>query len=193
MEVLAFERKHVAPAKTGEALLNVVMATLKDVNSSFANADATSRSLLERAKNEDEVQEWLAEQMNLRSQGRFHAYRESQVARGDKPDIIVSSTVARVEVAVEVKHGGMGWSVRDLEKALTKQLTEDYLKPMSRKHGVLVVSYHRLRTWRDPDTRSKLNFQGLIERLQTLAASVVKNKLGAVEVCAFGIDASAPQ
>lgn len=191
-EVLAFERCSVAPAKTGEALLHVVMGVLWDIQLSFDHADATSRALLERAKDEDEVQNWLAEQMNLRSQGRFHAHREAQVARGDKPDIIVSSTAAQVEVAVEVKHGGMDWSVRDLEKALTGQLAEDYLKPETRRHGVLVVSYHGRRTWRDPDTRSTLTFQDLLNRLKTLASGVASNKLGPIEVRIFGINASLP-
>jgi hypothetical protein len=191
-EVLAFERHYVAPAKTGEALLHIVMGVLSDIQLSFDYADATSRALLERAKDEDEVQNWLAEQMNLRSQGRFHAHREAQVARRDKPDIIVSSTAAPVEIAVEVKHTGMDWTVRDLEKALTKQLAEDYLKPATRRHGVLVLSYHGRRSWRDPDTRSSLTFQNLIDRLQTLASRMMNNKLGPIEVRVFGINASLP-
>jgi hypothetical protein len=146
--------------------------------------------LLERAENEDDVQKWLAEQMNLRSQGRFHAHREAQIALGDKPDIIISSTSAHVEVAVEIKHANMGWTVRDLEKALKKQLAEDYLKPSTRRHGVLVISYHRKRSWRDPDTKEKLEFRDLIDRLQKLAASINKNKLGAIELRVFGIDAT---
>ncbi|MDR3579565.1 MAG: hypothetical protein P4L44_06360 [Oryzomonas sp.] len=189
-EVLAFERQYVAPAKTGDVLLNVVIGVLSDICSSFSSSDATSRAMLERAKNEDEFQEWLTEQLSLRSQGRFHVHREAQVAHGDKPDIIVSSTAAKVEVAIEVKHGGMKWSVRDLEKALIKQLAEDYLKPTTRRHGVLVVSCHGLRSWRDPDTQTNLCFQDMIARLQKLAPSVVSNKLGPIEVRVFGIDAS---
>lgn len=188
-DVLAFERRQIAPAKTGEALLRVVMDVLSDIQFSFSHDDATSRALLERAENEDEVQEWLAEQMRLRSRDRFHAHREAQVARGDKPDIIVASTAAQVEVAVEVKRG-MSWTVRKLERALTKQLAEDYLKPATRRHGVLVVSYHRRRTWRDPDTRATLSFHDLVKRLQMLTASVVRNEFGPVQVRTFGIDAS---
>lgn len=189
-DVIAFERRHITPARTGEALLHVLMAVLSDIQSSFDQADATSRSVLQRAESEDEVQGWLAEQMNLRSHGRFHAYREARVARGDKPDIIVASTTAQVEVAVEVKHSGMGWTVRDLERALTKQLAETYLKPATRRHGVLVLSHHGRRTWRDPDTRAILNFHDVLNRLQRLAATLVTNQFGPVEVRIFGIDAS---
>lgn len=187
-EVLAFERQYVAPAKTGEALIRVVMGVLSDIQSSFLNADATSRALIQNATDEVQVQEWLAEQINFRSKGRFHAHREAQIALGDKPDIIVSSTVAQVEVAVEIKHGGKDWTVIDLEKALRKQLVEGYLKPVTRRHGVLVVSRHTMRTWRDPQTKAVISFHDVIGRLQTLSTSIIRNELGPVEVYTFGID-----
>ncbi|KAB0669030.1 hypothetical protein F6V30_14430 [Oryzomonas sagensis] len=187
-EVITLESEHVEPAKTGDALLKIVMGILSDIKLSFSTSDATSRALLERAQDEDEVQKWLAEQMSLRSQGRFHAHREAHIALGDKPDIIISSTAAQFEVAVEIKNANMGWSVRYLEKALKKQLAEDYLKPSTRRHGVLVISYHRSRSWRDPDTNEKLGFRDLIDRLQQLASSINMNKLGAIELRVFGVD-----
>ncbi|MCP4006495.1 MAG: hypothetical protein GY725_20140, partial [bacterium] len=200
-EVLHFERCLIAPAKTGEALLRVVLAVLSDIQNSFRRRDATSRSLVVRAENEQEIQEWLTEQMEHRSEGRYHAHREAQVADGDKPDIIISSTAASVEVAIEIKHGGMPWTVRQLENALAKQLAVKYLKPIERRWGVLVVTHHgrfragkegvRTRTWRDPGTRTILTFHDLIRRLEKLATKVVKNKFGHVEVRTFGIDASA--
>jgi hypothetical protein len=189
-EVLALERCHVAPVKSGEKLLRVVMGVLADIQSGLFHADATSQPLVARAQNEDEVQKWIAEQMSLRANGRFHVYREAQVAGGNKPDIIVSSTAAPFEVAVEVKHGGMAWTVRDLERALARQLAGNYLKPQTRRHGVLVVSHHEARTWRDPDTRVVLDFCDLLERLRKFAGALERNRLGPIEVRVFGIDAS---
>lgn len=189
-EVIGFERCHMSPAKTGDALLRVVMGVLGDIQSAFSQADATSRPLLERAEDEEEVQAWLAEQMNAHSRGRYHAHREARVAQGDKPDIVVSSTAAVVEVAIEVKHGGKGWTVRDFERALTKQLAERYIKPASRRWGVLVISNHGRRTWRHPESRERMTFNDVIQHLQVLAQSVVGNRFGSVEVRAFGIDAS---
>ncbi len=82
-EVLHFERRLIAPVKTGEALLHVVLDVLSDIQNSFRRSDATSRQLVERAKNEQEIQKWLVEQMELRSEGRYHAHREAQ-GRGKK-------------------------------------------------------------------------------------------------------------
>ena len=203
-EVLDFERRLIIPAKTGETLLQIVLSVLSDLQASFSMSDATSLPLVERARNEEEVQRWLAEQMELRSKGRYHVHREAQVAHGDKPDLIVSSTAASFQVAIEVKHGGMGWSVLDLERALTKQLAERYLKPATRRWGILVITHHGLfrcgkngvrtatreRTWRDPESHATLEFPGLIKRLEKLAAGIVKNKFGHVEVRVQGINTS---
>lgn len=192
-EVLDFERRGIAPANTGEILLRVVVSVLSEIQSSFTRNDATSQPLVERAEKEEEVQKWLAEQMEFRSEGRYHVHRETEVAGGDQPDIIVSSTAAKVEVAVEVKqvkYGGNDWSVRDLERSLTKKLTEDYLKPANRRWGVLVVSRHGERTFRDPETRAPLSFDAVIGRLQARAEEVKRNKFGYVEVRVCGIDTS---
>lgn len=189
-DVVGFERSHISPAQTGHALLRVVVGVLQDVQSSFSQADATSRPLLERAEDEEEVQAWLAEQMNARARGRYHAHREAQVAQGDKPDMIVSSTAAAVEVAMEVKHGGKNWTVRNFERALTRQLAEKYLRPPSRRWGVLAISHHGRRTWRHPETHEMMTFHDVIQHLQVLAGSVDSNTSGPIEVRAFGIDAS---
>lgn len=189
-EVLNFEQDYIAPIKTGDDLLRAIINVLLDIQSSFSRSDATSRSLIQRAKNEDEVQEWLGEQLNFRSKNRFHVHREVQVANRDKPDIIISSTSASVEVAVEIKHGGMSWSVKDLERALAKQLAKNYLKPSTRRHGILIVSYHGRRTWRHPNTRVTMEFCEVIEHLQGLATALVSNDFGYICTRVLGIDTS---
>jgi hypothetical protein len=188
-EVVAFENQHIAPIKTGDDLLRVVLGVLGDIVLRFSKGDSNSRQLLERAKDEDEVQQWLAEQLQLRSDGRYHAYREAQVALGDKPDIIVASTAAQREVAIEVKHGGKLWSASQLEDALHTQLATDYLKPATRRHGVLVVTHHRDRKWLDPETRKALSFEAMIDWLSGIASTIVETNGNAVEVRCVGINA----
>ena len=101
-EIIAFEGRHIAPVKTGEDLFHVVKAVLRDIQFHLDHGDGTSRTLLERAADEDEVQKWLAEHLNFRAKERYHTHREAEVALGDKPDLIVSSTSAKVEVAIEL-------------------------------------------------------------------------------------------
>jgi hypothetical protein len=189
-EALAFHRERVTPAKTGADLLRIVMGVLADITQNLTHGDVTSRPLLERAKDEDEVQNWLVEQMNARANGRFHAgFREAEVATGDKPDVIIASTSAPYEVAIEVKHGGKGWTARQLESALRTQLAEDYLKPESRRHGVLVITHHRDRRWLDVSNKKPISFPALIDWLSDIAKTLTENAVGAIAVRCVGINA----
>ncbi|MDB5611129.1 MAG: hypothetical protein JWP25_8029 [Bradyrhizobium sp.] len=188
-EVLTFQRQFTAPAKTGADLLRVVMGVLADIAQNLIHGDVTSRPLLERAKDEDEVQHWLVEQMNARARGRFHAFREAEVAIGDKPDVIIASTSAPCEVAIEVKHGGKGWTARDLVGALRTQLAEDYLKPENRRHGVLVITHHRDRRWLRVSDNKPISFADLIAWLSGIAATITENAVGQIAVKCAGINA----
>ena len=87
---------------------------------------------------------------------------------------------------------GKDWSPRQLEKALCNQLAQDYLKPSTRRHGVLVVTHHGQRTWRDPQSNESMTFNDLMKWLEKTAATLTENDSGPIEVRCFGIDASSP-
>jgi len=186
-DVVAFEQHHAAPAKTGADLLRIARAILDDIRTEFLNADASSRQVLASATDEEGVQNWLAEQFRLRDKQRFHVLREAEVADRKEPDILLASTAAAAEVAIEIKHGRR-WTVRQLEDALRGQLARDYLRPQNRRYGLLVITHHGNRTRRDPDTKAVLNFEQLLTRLRGLAATLQSNESGPIEVDVVGID-----
>ncbi len=188
-EVLRFEHDHVLPVKTGFDLYRLTQALIKEIDWDFGNQDASSRAVLETAKDEDAVQNWLAEQLRQRAKGRFHATREPEIAEGNMPDILVSAVAAEVEVAIEAKHGGKGWSTKALEDALRGQLAEDYLRPINRRHGIFVITNHRRRTWTHPRTGKRFNFSELIAYLNGVASKITSNAAGDVSVTVIGIDA----
>ncbi|MES2196164.1 MAG: hypothetical protein V4517_17235 [Pseudomonadota bacterium] len=188
-DVLAFERDKLLPIKTGRELYRVVQAIIREIDWEFVNADASARAVLETAKDEKAVQQWLAGELKQRARGRYHASRESEVAEGNMPDVLVSAIAALVEVAVEAKHGGKGWSTKALEDSLRTQLAEDYLRPAARRHGVLVVTNHKRRGWQHPKTRKPMAFIGMIAYLNDVAATLRKNRTGEIAVSVIGIDA----
>jgi hypothetical protein len=145
--------------------------------------------VLETAKDEDAVQNWLAEQLRQRAKNRFYATREPEIAEGNMPDILVSAVAASVEVAIEAKHGGKGWSTTALEDALRGQLAEDYLRPINRRHGIFVITNHRRRTWTHPRTGKRLNFSEMVAYLNGVASKITSNAAGDVSVTVIGSDA----
>jgi hypothetical protein len=191
-EVVALEKLHTAPVKTGEDLLRVAMAILHDIQFQMDKGDVTSRPLIQRAQDEDEARNWLVEQMNARARERFLAYREAQVANKDRPDIIIASNAAHCEVGMEVKHGGKKWTKRQLEEALRVQLATDYLKPATRRHGVFVMTNHGPRRWRDLQSKQLIDFPKLAAWLSDIAASIRENDSGSVQVRFFGLDVAGP-
>jgi len=190
-EVVSFGREHSAPVKTGMQLLRLMVGVLGDISGSFENTDASSRAVLARAEDEEEVQHWLAERLNERRRGRYHVHREAEVANRNEPDIIVSSVSTDVQVAIEVKNANMGWTVTQLESAILNQLGHDYLRTENRRHGILVVSLHRPKTWRVAG--QVWDFDRLIAHLQAFAAETKSNRTGTIEVRAIGINACPPR
>jgi hypothetical protein len=188
-DVLAFERDKLLLVKSAPQLYKLVQAVINDIGWEFDNADASSRAVLETARDEDAVQQWLAAEIKHRAKGRYHASRESEVAEGNMPDILVSAIGVMVEVAIEAKHGGKGWSTKELEKSLRSQLAEDYLRPATRRHGVFVVTNHKKRGWAHPTTRKRLTFVEMIAYLNSVAATLITNSVGEIAVTVIGIDA----
>lgn len=187
----AFEDKMLAPIANGADLIGVALDLLDAIEASFGENDMSSRAVVGTAENEAAVQEWLGDALNLRSDGRFHAHREAQVVHNDRPDIILSSTSSTDELAIEVKHGDMGWSLAALREALALQLAEQYLLPVNRRHGILVISHHReTRFWKDKAKRRRMSFSALIADLQRQAETITSNATGPITVAVRGLDAT---
>ena len=187
-DINRLEQAYTAPVKTGDDLFRLVLSVLADIEFDLIHSDASSRAVLQRAENEEEVQQWLAEQLRLRARNRYHVHREAEVAQRNEPDIIVSSTEGKLEIAIEIKHANMKWTYSDLKNTLRVQLVEKYLKPISRRHGILVISCHKLRRWKNPETKKiNVQFDELISRLDAIAKGLVRNENGTVKARCIGL------
>lgn len=83
-------------------------------------------------------------------------------------------------------------SYETADDALRNQLAEDYLKPEMRRQGILIITHHLARRWRDTDTNELMTFPDLIRRLAATAATIVRNSSGAIEVRCLGINSTEP-
>ena len=144
---------------------------------------------LAKVKTSDEaaVQDWLAEQLLLRSNKRFHVHREAHVADEKRPDVVASDTESRFEVAIEVKQAD-SWTTSQLVKALEEQLAETYLKPARRRHGILFMTDSGRKSWQHPETGKRIGFTDLIAFLSDKAEKKTKNEMGPITISVIGID-----
>jgi hypothetical protein len=172
-QVIAFERSGLSPATTGEEFFRVSRSILDEIEADLRSSDASSGPLLQQAKDEGQMQLWLAEQLTLRAHGRYHVAREPIVADKKEPDITLSSTTCAYEVAIEVKHGGKSWSGNELRDAVRVQLSGQYLKPAKRRQGLLVITHHETgKRWQRPDTDERMSFLELVAWLKEDAKSL---------------------
>jgi hypothetical protein len=190
-KLIAFEANALAPASTGHDLFQLISRILADVAASFENSDMTAQDVVETALDEAAVQNWLGNELNLRSGGRFHAHKEPQIVHNDRPDILISSSTSSAELAIEIKHGGKNWTFPDLALALSDQLATRYLRTPARRHGILVISNHReTRYWRVKEGGKAMRFPALITALRRQAETIFSNDTGQIKVGVYGIDAT---
>ncbi len=183
-DVLTFHKNQSLVIKSGDDLYRVIQNVLEDIRHQLDKGDVSSKRLLSKLaiiKKDDEssVQNWLADQLRLRSNYRYSVSREAEVAECKRPDIII--TVPGFEVAIEVKQAD-SWSSNELMNALTKQLSEDYLKSKERRHGILFMSDHGRKKW-----AVAKSFSQLVLILENKAKTIKKNDSGDIKVSVFGL------
>jgi hypothetical protein len=190
--VVRFEANYIEPVTTGERLFALVCELIEDIDNGLRGEDVSARELLLTAKDEHAVQSWLASELKQRAQGRFTVPIEAEAPARDRLDIIVVANGGAAEVAVEMKHGGMAWTLSQLKGSLSNQLARRYLKSRTRRHGVFVVSNHRPRRWKDEEG-VQIGFAQLIRRLQAHAEGLTANSSGPIHVAVRGADAVLPR
>ena len=194
-----FRHNQLQEVRTAKQLYTLVRNILDDIRYDFENADSSSKRLLgalgrkvqsqsghkeEIRADEASVQEWLAEQLALRSRGLFTISREPQVERNKRPDLTVS--IPTCEIAIEVKQAD-SWTVAQLKEAVSIQLAGQYLKAQQRKYGILFASNHRNRKWTPSLSGKQISFQMLLPLLEAEAEKVNHSYSGELEVCVFGL------
>ena len=132
----------------------------------------------------------LAHELTLRAYGRYTVTQETINHRRDRMDILVQADGAPDQLAIEIKHGGKGWSVRQLLDALEMQLGEGYLRPDTRRHGILIVTHHGTRDhWQHPETSAPLLFPDLMALLRSRAVALTTGQHHTRTLRAIGLDA----
>jgi hypothetical protein len=122
-----------------------------------------------RLPKEEDVQKWLAWEMERAGGRAYSLEREPHVVDEKEPDIRLQSKVTDASLPLEIKVAE-SWSLKQLEDALTIQLAGRYLRQRDHRRGVLILVHKEARAegWKD-ENEVMLSFQQLAERLRNLA------------------------
>ncbi|WP_281083547.1 NACHT domain-containing protein [Klebsiella quasivariicola] len=180
------------PPHHQEALYQIMINRLQDLQFALSHSDFTDRDILRAVTLEEHMQPTLAWRLEASSKSAYSVVRESEVADGKKTDIRLLSPCGKHKAVIEVKLADKRWSIADFERALEHQLVGQYLRYDGCKTGCLLLTYNgNKKYWQNPITRKRLYFKDLIEYLNVKANKIMSEN-SSLKLIVIGLDLTSP-
>ncbi|WP_218670680.1 hypothetical protein, partial [Salmonella enterica] len=190
--VLKLDNYLEQPPHHQEALYQIMINRLQDLQYALSHSDFTDRDILRTVTLEAHMQPTLAWRLEAAANSAYSVVRESEVADGKKTDIRLLSMCGKHKAVIEVKLADKRWSIADFERALEHQLVGQYLRYDGCKTGCLLLTYNGdKKYWRNPITRERLYFKGLIEYLNVKANRIMSEN-SSLKLTVIGLDLTSP-
>ncbi|TAK64806.1 hypothetical protein [Methylobacter sp.] len=195
-DIRVFTTLHCFEPRSDYQLFGRINRLLNDIKDHIERSDnAANRLQLRDGDLEKDLRGFITQELRERSRNWFVVTQENEVDLEQRPDI----TIDRPElnsVPIEVKLANLKhWSLDKLLERLENQLVGQYLRPSTIRHGIYVLgNTDPKRSWKDPVTNEKLNFEQLVLRIQARAVELqaeLREGVDGVEV--IGIDFSDPR
>lgn len=189
-EAFEMEKAFDAAPLTPRDLQLVALSRIVEMNDDLHNHRFSQGTALKRLPKEEDVQKWLAWEMERAGGRAYSLEREPHVVDEKEPDIRLQSKVTDASLPLEIKVAE-SWSLRQLENALTVQLAGRYLRQRDHRHGVLILVHKDARAegW-EGENGVMLTFPEVIKRLQRLAYELGAGVIDAARVEIAVIDIS---
>jgi hypothetical protein len=102
-EVLAFEQHHEVAPRTAKDLRTVLVHRVEDMKHDLLHGDFSQGRMVKALRKEVDVQNWIAERLQMKQGRSFSVERECHVADEKEPDIRVRGVATEAAVAMEIK------------------------------------------------------------------------------------------
>ena len=190
-QVIEFADLHERDPATAEELFRIALDRLKDIKDDIEKGDFSDRGLFRPRMDETDMQKWLAGRLQRESRRRYNVVREAEVDQRKKPDIrLYDPRTGYVSVEIKPVEKGDRYTYNELVGALENQLVGQYMRAAGSRHGVLVIGMLEVRRWDPGDGSDKIDFAGLIERLNERGAALVRTRSDIDALQVIGIDFS---
>lgn len=187
IQVVRLEREHDFSPTSRLEMAALLDTRLSDIDDLLVQ-DVSPRELWATISVERLLRRALAAELQKMSRGVYAVNQEAVTGDEKESDIRLASTAAHLEAVIELKIGENGYSYLDLRDALHSQLVGKYLAPEHRRVGCLLISISTDRSWRDPDTGSRMEFEEVIARLDAEAKALSANLGYGAFVTVRGLD-----
>ncbi|PBJ81828.1 hypothetical protein CMZ84_14170 [Lysobacteraceae bacterium NML93-0399] len=186
-DVVRLEAEHdFSPTSRVEmaALLNARLCDLDDL----LVGDTSPRELWAIITQERVLRKSLAGELKNLARGAYLVNQEAVTGDEKETDIRLASTKEPLEAVIELKIGENGYSFTDLQQALHTQLAGKYMAPEHRRVGCLLISISGDRHWLDPVTKTRMEFEEVVSRLDIEAKELAANLGYGAHLVAKGLD-----
>lgn len=174
-----------APPSTNEAMFNIMVSRLEDIDELLLSDESPRESW---AKNDEErmMRRTIAHELKIQANGMYNVNQEAVTGDEKETDIRLISKISAHEAVIELKLANK-YSVNELFNALHNQLVKKYLAPENRRSGCLLITLANDKKWKHPDNNSWLDFEALVQLLQTEAKRIVDG-IGALHLHVHALD-----
>jgi len=187
-QVREFNDEHERTPSSHRDLFELAVVRLLDLKADLEDGDSSDAPMLARVGIEVEIRAYIGNWLRNFASGRYAVPQEEELADAKRPDLRVHGIRFDAPVPLELKLAD-NWSGPELFERLEVQLCGDYLRDPRSTCGVYLLVYRGEKSsWRPPGESQDMNFEALVEALQSrwLAISPVLPNVEDVRV--VGID-----
>ncbi|MCY4260061.1 MAG: hypothetical protein OXC91_07335 [Rhodobacteraceae bacterium] len=157
---------------TPRELFDIAVNRLLDLKHEYEDGDFSPAEVVIRTEDETQIRNYLAGNLQQRSQGRYSISQEDEMPNKQRTDIRFMHAAVPGMVPVELKIAD-NWSGKVLFEKLRDQLCGDYLRDQNNKNGIfLLLSRGERQSWRIPDG-NQVGFEDLIEALRAYGVELL--------------------
>lgn len=161
---------------------------LLDLKHDLEEGDGSIAPVLMRARDEMELRNFIGNWCRDRAAGRYSISQEEELADAKRPDLRFQGTGFDAPVPVELKIAD-NWSGPQLFERFENQLCGDNLRDSRSGRGIYLLVYLGTKSsWDLPGGGRANGFNGLVQALQELRASLLSRSPHVEDVEVIGID-----
>jgi hypothetical protein len=159
-EFVALDTYGEAPPSTRDAMFKVMRDRLDDIDDMLLQ-DTSPRETWATIRDERLMRREIARELRNHANHIYTVDQEGVTAEEKETDIRLRAATSAQQATIELKIGEKPRSAADLRATIKDQLLTKYMAAEDCRSGCLVVTIASDKTWRHPDTKKRLDFNGL--------------------------------
>nr|WP_319382364.1 hypothetical protein [uncultured Roseibium sp.] len=191
-DVLDFHETLERTPSTHSELADLAVMRLNDLKDEIENGDSSIADILKNVTLETDMRNYIGRELREKARGRYSIPQEEELSDAKRPDLRFHGVGFDGPVPCELKLADNGWSGNKLFERLENQLCGDYLRDHRSNRGIfLLVTRGAQKHWEVPNksgSEKRLDFQGLVDALQSHWQDISTEFHGVDDVTVIGID-----